>query len=144
LPARAEVDLLTRVLLADDHQAMLDRVCEMLRPEFDVVGMVTDGQAVLDAAAKLDPDVLVMDISMPVLSGLEATYELKRTGCRAKIVFLTVHEESDFVRESLACGASAYVTKARLGTDLSLAIHEALAGRLFVSPPLSLDNAGRG
>jgi len=119
---------------------MLDHVAHLLEPEFEVVGTAGDGQAALDAAASLQPDVLVMDISMPVLSGLQAARELKRAGSRAKIVFLTVHEESDFVRESFATGGSGYVIKPRLGTDLAVAIRDALAGRFFVSPPLSLDD----
>ena len=130
-----------RVLLADDHKAILDHVAKLLEPEFEVVGMVSDGQALLAASARLKPDVLVLDISMPVLSGLDAARELQRTGSRAKIIFLTVHEEPEYVRGSFETGASGYVVKPRLASDLAQAIREALAGRTFVSPPLSLKNA---
>ncbi len=130
-----------RVLLADDHKIMLDRIARLLEPEFEVVGRVSDGQALLEAAARLEPDVLVLDISMPVLSGLQAAQELRKAGSHAKIVFLTVHEEPDFVRESFASGGSAYVLKPRLAGDLTVAIQEALAGRSFISPPLSLNDA---
>ena len=132
-----------RVLLADDHKAMLDRVAQLLEPEFQVVGTVGDGEAVLEASARLDPDVLVLDISMPVLSGLEAARELQRTGSHAKIIFLTIHDEPEYVRGSFEAGASGYVFKPRLGSDLALAIREALAGRSFVSPSLSLDDMGQ-
>jgi DNA-binding NarL/FixJ family response regulator len=130
-----------RVLLADDHKPLLYHVARMLESEFDIVGAFTDGQALLEAATRLTPDVLVLDISMPGLSGLQVARELKKVGSHAKIVFLTVHEESDFVRESFASGGSAYVVKPRLGTDLSPAIHEVLAGHIFISPSLSLNES---
>jgi len=141
-PGKEAPDLANRVrvLLADDHKAMLYHVARMLEPNFDVVGTVTDGRALVEAAARLKPDVLILDISMPVLSGLEVARELKNIGCQAKIVFLTVHEEPDFINESFASGASAYVIKPRLATDLVLAIREALAGHTFISPSLSLNN----
>lgn len=128
-----------RVLLADDHKALLYHVARMLELDYDVVGAFSDGKALLEAATRLDPDVLVLDISMPGLSGLQVARELKKAGSHAKVVFLTVHEESDFVRESFASGGMAYVIKPRLGTDLALAIQEVLAGRSFVSPPLSVN-----
>lgn len=130
-----------RVLLADDHKAILDRVAKLLEPEFEVVGKVNDGQALLEASARLEPDVLVLDISMPVLSGLDAARELRRTGSRAKIIFLTVHEEAEYVRGSFEMGASGYVVKPRLASDLAEAIREALAGRSFISPPLTLNDS---
>lgn len=130
-----------RVLLADDHKAILDRVAKLLEPEFEVVGKVNDGQALLEASARLEPDVLVLDISMPVLSGLDAARELRRTGSRAKIIFLTVHEEAEYVRGSFEMGASGYVVKPRLASDLTQAIREALAGRSFISPPLTLNDS---
>ena len=129
-------------MLADDHQAMLEHLTQLLTPEFEVVGAVRDGRAALEAVAGLQPDLLVLDISMPALSGLEAARELQRQGTGPKIVFLTVHEEPEFIRESFATGASAYVIKPRLATDLAMAIREVLAGRSFVSPTLSRDNHG--
>ena len=126
----------TRVLLADDHEAMLDRVKRLLEKEFQVVGTVGDGQAALEAVAELRPDVLVLDISMPVLSGMQAALRLKQKKTKVKIVFLTVHEDPDFAREALATGALGYVVKPRLVSDLLVAIKEALAGRSFVSPSI--------
>ena len=123
-----------RVWIADDHIAIRDRAVQLLAPAFDVVGAVGDGQALLDAAAALDPDVVILDISMPVLDGIKAAERLQETGCRAKIVFLTVHDEANFARAALATGALGYVVKPRLVSDLLVAITEALAGRTFVSP----------
>ncbi len=123
-----------RILLADDHTEMLKRVVHLLQSEFEVVGAVNDGQALLEAASKLRPDVVVLDISMPIMNGLEAADRLREAGSRAKVVFLTVHEEPDFVHESLAKGTLCYVVKPRLTSDLGPAIKEALANRSFVSP----------
>ncbi len=118
-----------RVLLADDHEAMLDRVAGLLAIEFCVVGAVTDGQQALDAAMELEPDVLVLDISMPVMNGIETARRLKEAGSETRIVFLTVHDDPDFVREALEVGAQGYVIKQRLASDLVAAIKKAHAGR---------------
>ena len=123
-----------RILLADDHTEMLKRVVHLLQNEFEVVGAVNDGQALLEAASKLRPDVVLLDVSMPIMNGLEAVDRLREAGSRAKVVFLTVHEDPDFVHESLARGALSYVVKPRLTSDLVPAIKEAVANRSFVSP----------
>ncbi len=130
----------TRVLLADDHEAMLDRVKRLLEEHFQVVGAVRDGQAALEAVAELRPDVLILDISMPVLSGMQAARRLKQKKRKVRIVFLTVHEDPDFASEALATGALGYVVKPRLVTDLPVAIKAVLAGRSFVSPSIPLEN----
>jgi DNA-binding NarL/FixJ family response regulator len=118
-----------RVLLADDHEAMLDRVAGLLATECDVVGTVTDGQQALDAVRELKPDVLVLDISMPVMNGIETARRLKEAGSETRIVFLTVHDDPDFVREALEAGALGYVIKQRIASDLVAAIKKAHAGR---------------
>ncbi len=130
----------TRVLLADDHEAVLDRVKRLLEDQFQVVGTVRDGQAALEAVAELRPDILILDISMPVLSGMQAAVRLKQKKSEVRIVFLTVHEDPDFAREALATGALGYVTKPRMATDLLVAIKEVLAGRSFVSPSIPLED----
>jgi len=127
-----------RVLLADDHIEFRRVTVCLLEPEFEVVGTVGDGQTLLDETASREPDLLVLDISMPVLNGIEAARRLKAVGSRAKIVFLTVHEDPDYVRAALAVGAQGYVAKSRLACDLPLALREALAGRSFVSPLIAL------
>ena len=118
-----------RVLLADDHEAMLDRVVRLLATECNVVGTATDGQQVLDAAMELKPDVLVLDISMPVMTGIETARRLKEAGSETRIVFLTVHDDPDFVREALEAGALGYVIKQRIASDLVAAIKKAHAAR---------------
>ena len=123
-----------RVLLADDHEAMLDRVARLLATECNVVGTATDGQQALDAARELKPDVLVLDISMPVMNGIETAHRLKEAGAETRIVFLTVHDDPDFAREALEAGALGYVIKQRIASDLMTAINEVYAGRSFVSP----------
>jgi DNA-binding NarL/FixJ family response regulator len=123
-----------RILLADDHKDIREKVMQQLDPEFEVVGAVEDGSALLSAASQMKPDVCVVDISMPIMSGIEAANQLRASGSTAKVVFLTVHEDPDFLEAALATGALAYVVKSRLATDLSPAIRAAMAGRLFVSP----------
>jgi DNA-binding NarL/FixJ family response regulator len=125
-----------RVLLADDHEAFLEVETRLLKPEFEVVETVRDGRAAVEAAARLAPDVVVLDISMPVLDGIEAIRLLRAAGARAKFVFLTVHSDEDYVRAALAAGAVGYVIKSRLASDLLPALREALAGRRFISPSL--------
>jgi DNA-binding NarL/FixJ family response regulator len=98
---------------------------------------VPDGQSLFDAARHLKPDVIVTDISMPILNGIEASKQLSESGSAAKIIFLTVHSDADFVETCLATGAVGYVLKSQIATDLIPAVQEALAGRIFVSPPFS-------
>lgn len=124
------------MLLADDHLPMLDHTMSLLQPQFEVVGVVNDGRALVDEAQRLQPDVIVMDITMPILNGIAAARELRVSGSPAKLIFLTVHQERAFARRCFAEGALGYVTKSRMITDLIPAIKEALSGRRFVSPPL--------
>jgi DNA-binding NarL/FixJ family response regulator len=128
------------ILLADDHPNFPDMVERLLYPNFEVVGKVADGQALFEAALKLQPDVIVTDISMPILDGIEAAVRLKECGCRSRIVFLSVHSDPDFVRACLATGAFGYVMKANLAHDLLPAIHEALAGNLYITRHLTPGN----
>lgn len=122
-----------RVLLADDHEAILARVRALLCEEFDIVATVNNGRDAVTEVGRLDPDVLVTDISMPILDGLQAASRLRSTESRTKIVFLTVHEDQDFVSAALSSGATGYVTKSHLSTDLIPAIREVLQGQTFVS-----------
>jgi DNA-binding NarL/FixJ family response regulator len=125
------------VVLADDHQSVIARVRGTLGEEFEVIGAAENGNQAVDTVLRLDADVLVTDISMPVLNGLEAAKRLRAANCRARIVFLTIHEDVDFVSAAFSAGASAYVIKSRLATDLVPAIREALVGKTFVSRPLN-------
>jgi DNA-binding NarL/FixJ family response regulator len=129
-----------RVLVFNEfggHSSVTERVSALLQPNFEVVGTVTNGKELLFESARLLPDLIVLDISIPELSGIEAAHELRSLGSTAKIVFLTVQTRVEFVRACLTEGASGYVTKSRLATDLIPAIQDALSGHRFVSPPVS-------
>lgn len=127
---------LVRVLLADDSPSMLQAARLILEPEFQIVGTVDDGEGVVEAMESLKPDVIILDISMGLMNGLEAARLLTRTGSKAKIVFLTVHKDQEFIEEAFSAGAMGYVIKPRLGMDLVIAVREALMGHTFVSPDL--------
>jgi DNA-binding NarL/FixJ family response regulator len=123
--------------LADDHKQMLEYVRSFLSAEScEVIGSVSDGQAVVDAAKKLLPDVVVLDVSMPVFNGIEAARRLRAADPSIKIVFLTVDNDPDTCRVALDTGACGYVLKPRLATDLIPAIELARQGRRFLSPGL--------
>ena len=122
-----------RVLLADDNEAILDRAAAALGPDFLVVGSVNSGPAAVQAAVNLRPDVIVLDISMPGMTGLEVATRLRKSGSKAAVVFLTGHRGKDFVEAAMAAGAIGYVVKTRLASDLPLAVRDARAGRPFVS-----------
>jgi DNA-binding NarL/FixJ family response regulator len=121
-----------RVLLADDHETTLEWVRIALSDEFDVVGAVRNGRDVVTEVRRLDPDVLVIDISMPILDGLQAVAQLDSSH-RTAVVFLTLHTDPDFVTAAFNVGASAYVAKSDLNSDLVPAIHKALRGGRYVS-----------
>lgn len=122
------------VLLADDHEEFLAAVVRHLQPHFEILRTVANGQMLLDEATRLTPDVVVLDISMPVMNGIEAARRLKAAGCPAKIVFLTVHADLDYVRAALGSGAVGYVLKSELASDLLPCLREALLDHSFVSP----------
>jgi DNA-binding NarL/FixJ family response regulator len=130
-----------RVLIADDNPAILDCVAEMLLDaDYEVVGLLRDGSCVLTEAEKARADVVVLDISMGDVSGLDLAKELKKRRFAVKIIFLTVHEDLDFLRAAIAAGGSAYVVKSRLDLDLLPALQEALRCRSFVSAFLRFPN----
>jgi DNA-binding NarL/FixJ family response regulator len=122
-----------RVVLADDHREVIEKIRGILGDEFEVVETAENGSQAVDAVLALDPDVLVIDISMPLLSGLQAARSMQKANCRTKIVFVTIHEDRDFIAAALSAGGACYVTKRRLSIDLVFAIHEALKGNTFVS-----------
>jgi DNA-binding NarL/FixJ family response regulator len=126
----------TSVLLADDHPHFPDLIQRLLGPEFEVVGKVNDGRKLIAQALRLNPDLIVTDISMPMLNGIEAADRLNESDCRSRVIFLSVHTDADVIRRCLATGAYGYVVKTRLATELMPAIREALAGRIFVSREL--------
>jgi DNA-binding NarL/FixJ family response regulator len=127
-----------RILLADDHPAALAQAARVLGEQNAIVGSASNGLELVEAAKQLDPEVIVLDISMPGLGGFEAARRLKQAGCRCKLVFLTVWKDPDFLREALELGADGYVVKSRLAVDLLPAVAEVMAGRKFVSAGLKL------
>lgn len=120
-------------MLADDQREILETVARLLKDEFDVIAAVANGKLAFEAAVRMAPDLIVLDISMPVLNGIEAASLLKESGSRAKVVFLTVHEDPVLVEAALSVGARGYVLKQRLATDLIPAIRQVLDDRIFVS-----------
>lgn len=126
------------ILLADDHEEIRRTVAQLLEGEFHVIGKVENGKRVLELAATLDPDILVLDICMPVLNGIEAAVRLKECGVHAKIIFLTVHEDPDFFEAARSVGALGYVLKSSVTHDLRAAVRRALEGNTFVSPSMHL------
>lgn len=103
---------------------------------YKVVGIVSDGRAVVREYLRLRPDIVILDISLGDISGIDIAHELRDSGCRAKIIFLTVHEDPDYLNAGMGAGGSAYVVKSRLSQDLLCAIHAVLSNKLFVSPSL--------
>ena len=126
-----------RVLLADDHVRLLAELRFRLDKVFEVVGAVEDGKQAVDATLRLDPDVLVLDISMPVLNGFEAAVRLRDSKCRTKIIILTTYEAPEYIEAAFCSGACAYVTKRHFTADLETAIREVVRGKTFISPSLS-------
>jgi DNA-binding NarL/FixJ family response regulator len=126
-----------RLLLADDHPIIAEGLRYLLESEFDLIGIVGDGAALIEAAIRLKPDVIVTDVSMPRLSGIEAARRLKAAGSSSKIIFLTMHMDVDVAAEALRAGASGYVLKHSATHTLNLAIWEALKGRQFISPRIA-------
>ncbi len=123
-----------RVLLADDHPETAEQLRTLLEPDFDVVAVVKDGRALVSAAARLSPDVIVTDISMPNLDGIDAAALIRRSDPEARIVFVTVHSEPILVQRGLAAGALGYVLKDAAGDELVAAVHAALRRRALRQP----------
>lgn len=126
-----------RILLADDHRILAEGLRGLLEPEFELVGIVEDGRALLTAAEKLRPDVIVADISMPLLNGIDSVRQLKKTHENIKVVFLTMHPDVTYASSAFEAGASGYVLKHSAPAELITAIHSALNGKTYVTPLLA-------
>jgi DNA-binding NarL/FixJ family response regulator len=123
-----------RLLLADDHPMVLDGLRKLLEPDFEVVATVTDGRELLRAAQKLRPDLVITDISMPLVDGLEATRRLRKTIPETRVLILSVHAEPSWVREAFEAGACGYLTKTSASEEIGTAVREVLKGLFYVSP----------
>jgi len=130
----ANVVIRPRLFLADDHDEILQAEAEMLQPHFDIIGVAHDGVSLVADVERLHPDVVVLDIMMPRMNGIEALRRLINQGCEAKFVFLTIHSEEEFVNVCMSEGARGYVWKARMKAHLIPAVYSALKGEAYVSP----------
>ncbi len=126
-----------RILLADDHTLVVEGFRKILEPEFEIAGVVSDGRALLTVALQQKPDVIVLDIGMPLVSGVDAGRELKRLIPRTKLIVLTMNEDADIAREALRRWASGYLLKKSAGSELINAVREVLKGRTYVTPRLA-------
>jgi len=123
-----------RLLLADDHLMFAEGLQSLLRDEFELLATVANGRELIDMTFKLNPDVILVDISMPVLNGFDAVREITRRGSEARIIFLTMHNDATLVAEALRCGASGYILKQAAGEELITAIREVAHGNTYISP----------
>lgn len=128
-----------RILVADDNPAILDHASDMLQVDYEIIGKVADGNSVCTEVGKLKPDLVVLDISMGERSGIEIARQLREQGYVGEIVFLTVHEDPEFVSAAISAGGRGYVIKPRMNGDLGLAVKAALSHRIFISPPLQCE-----
>jgi len=126
-----------RVLLADDHTLLLQACQKLLEHEFDIPAVFSDGRALLEAAPRLKPDAIVLDIGMPLLNGLDAARQLKKMLPSVKVIFLTMYQDPDLASEAIRAGASGYLIKTSAASELVKAIHEALRGRVYVTPSIA-------
>jgi DNA-binding NarL/FixJ family response regulator len=131
-----------RILLADDHALVLEGLAKLVTEDCDLVGKVEDGRALLQAAQKLEPDVIVLDISMPKLNGLDAGRQLKKLLPSIKLIFLTMHADPLYAKEAFQIGASGFLLKGSAASELMLAIHAVMKGQFYVTPAIAKDFLG--
>jgi DNA-binding NarL/FixJ family response regulator len=123
-----------RILIADDHQILAEGLRGLLEPEFEVVGVVADGRELVAAAKTHRPEVIVADVTMPSLNGIEAAVQLRDAGVTAKVVFLTMHRDVSYARRAMEAGAAGFVLKHSAASELVTAVREALRGQTYVTP----------
>lgn len=128
-----------KVLLADDHALVIEGFRRILEGQYDLVGTVEDGRALLEAARNLQPDIVILDVSMPLLNGIDAATHLKKIVPKAKLIFVTMHADTEYVRSAFEAGASAYVLKRSAVDELEQAIRAALAGHSYITPLITKD-----
>ena len=131
-----------RLLLADDHTLVVEGLAKILESEFDPVGTAENGRELLRLAEELKPDVVLLDISMPLLNGLDACKQLIKTSPQAKVIFVTMHADADYVAEAFRAGGSGYLLKRSAASELVNAIHEVLKGRCYVTPQVTREALG--
>jgi DNA-binding NarL/FixJ family response regulator len=129
----------TRVLVADDHTLVLEGLKRILEEDFELVGVAENGRDLLEMAARLKPDVALVDISMPLLNGIDAARQLLKASPQVKVIFVTMHQDSDYVVEAFRAGASGYILKRSAASELAVAIREVMKGRYYVTPLVTGD-----
>jgi DNA-binding NarL/FixJ family response regulator len=125
-----------KILIADDHKMFAEGLAGLLEDEFDLVGIVGNGKALIEAATGQELDLIIVDISMPVLNGFDAVRRLKQNGEKAKVIFLTMHADTRLLAEAMRCGGSGYVLKHSAGEDLLSAIRQVMAGQTYITPAI--------
>ena len=123
-----------RILLADDHRIVAEGLRSLLEPEFDLIGIVEDGRALIDASKKLRPEVIIVDISMPLLNGIEAVRQIKKENKDIKVIFLTMHTDVAYAVSAMEAGAQGYVLKHSAPSELTTAVRKALSGKIYITP----------
>lgn len=131
-----------RLIMADDHALVLAGFRKLLETECDIVCVAEDGRALVAAAEEFHPDVILMDISMPLLNGIDAARKIRRASPRSKMIFVTMHADPDYVREALSAGASGYLLKRSAASELLPAIHAVFKGETYITPVLNKDLLG--
>ena len=134
---KAQSPVRPTVLIADDHRLVMEGISRIVERDYDIIGTVTTGRDLVDALDSLNPDVILTDIAMPLLNGIEAVRQIKRKKPGVKIIFVTMQVNRDYVREAFEAGVSGYVVKQAAGSELLTAIREVLQGRFFVSTTIS-------
>lgn len=133
----------TRILLADDHTLTLEGIRSVIEPHHEIVGMVTDGRALVDAALRLKPELIILDITMPLLNGVDAAVQIKKVLPDVKLLFVTMHVNPAYLEAALNAGATGYVLKSAAREELLDAIESVLNGRIYISPSLSSEHLER-
>ncbi len=126
-----------RLLIADDHNILAEGLRHMLEPGFEVVGLVSNGQELIAAALRLSPDIIIADITMPEMNGIDAVIQLRAQGGTSKVIFLTMHRDVAYARRALDAGAAGYLLKHSVSSELTSAIREVLQGRTYVTPMIA-------
>jgi DNA-binding NarL/FixJ family response regulator len=126
-----------RILVADDHRIVAEGLRSLLEPEFELVEIVDNGAAMVEATKRLSPDVILADITMPRLNGLEALEQLRKAGCKARVIFLTMHKDATYAARALRAGAAGFVLKHAASSELVKAIRESLIGKTYVTPAVA-------
>lgn len=128
-----------RILLADDHALIIEGFRRILEDSYDLVGTATDGRALIESAKSLQPDIIILDVSMPLLNGIDAAVHLKKVCQKAKLIFVTMHADTEYVRSAFEAGASAYVLKRSAVDELDQAIRAVLSGHSYITPLITKD-----